>query len=191
MNSIIRQQQILAGIKPTLLEYNGTGCNIHYSLPIDLARRLALDIPGAEPAEDLHITLCYLGKQEDLGPERISAAISVVENFTKDLESLGGKIGGIGRFSGSPSSDGKDVFYLSVNVPYLESLYIELVKALDEAGVGYQPTHGFTPHITLAYIDRDGSLPLQRIEQEALTIDSLTVTIGTGNMNRKDFAFGG
>lgn len=148
--------------------------------PPELAHELAL--PGGEAAEDLHITLGYLGRQSAvgrLGLERVRDALGRLQQNT--VLALAGTIGGVGRFSASESSDGKDVIYASVDVPGLDWLHQLVVQAIGNSGadgVAVSETHGFMPHMTLAYVDPAALSPLQRLDPRPVRFTDFYLVIG-------------
>ena len=129
-----------------------TGVMISFDLAYEDAQRLVVDAPGAERAEDLHITLAYLGDAEALLPhrQRLETAVRIFAAANQPIE---GKVNGFGVFSPTESSDGKFVVYAtydSVALPQFRQRLVNLVKL---AGVPFEPNHGFIPHITLMYSD--------------------------------------
>lgn len=145
----------------------------------------ALAVDGGEPAADLHITLAYLGKQDELPVDVEDRAARAVSAATKDAAVLVGKVSGVGRFNGSSSSDDKDVFYASFDAPALSELREKLIVELEKEGVPVKKNHGFTPHITLAYINRDAESPIQKLENLGMTFKSVALVVG--NKLRKSF----
>ncbi len=86
------------------------------------------------PAQNLHLTMCFIGEVSDAGP--VSEALSSVKitpfrlNFT-----------GIGQFG--------DLLYVGTRGGQgINSLAADIRKALDGAGIDYDRKK-FTPHITL------------------------------------------
>ncbi len=193
MNDYLNEFKFLTGVnRPLLMEYEGTGVCIAMFVPRDIANQLALSEDGAEPVDDLHVTLCYLGKKEKLPAKTIPLCSKIVRELAAETPVLSGTIGGYGRFSASDSSDGKDVLYASVNVLGLSSLYEKLVKSLHEAGIEYNPKDSCYPHITLKYLDpTQKELPFIRLKPLAVTFKTLSLTVGSGNKNRQDYPLGG
>jgi len=176
--------------KRPLFEYNAAngGVMIAFFLPLNLARKLALKNPNAEPAEDLHITVAYLGKRQDLSADDMSVASQVASNISMKYSPLNGNLGGVGRFTTNRSVEGSDVLYLSVDVPYLEEIYIDVVNQLRERGVPYKREHGYTPHVTLAYMEPDIKTALNRLSEPIpITLDTISLTVGSGNNRREDY----
>ena len=126
--------------------------------PPELAAQLELE--GGEPAAELHLTLAYLGRLSKLARplERVPGVLQRVA-----APPLEGVVGGVGRFAASETSDGRDVLYASVDMPGLAALREKIVATLDEFGFAISEAHGFTPHMTLAYLDPAAPSPLQRL----------------------------
>lgn len=118
---------------------------------LDVAKELAVD--GGESADNMHLTLAYLGRLSNVGPENFQKCMSIVKEIALASNQVEGSIAGVGRFAASESSDNKDVLYASVDSPGLHELRHELVTKLAAAGVEINKEHGFTPHITLSYVD--------------------------------------
>jgi 2'-5' RNA ligase len=107
--------------------------------------------PWAESSSDYHITLCYLGQADALTSLR-----PAIEEALQDLaagvpSALVGKVSGIGRFT-NDEGNRTNALYASFDCPELPAIRQQLLERLGAAGVPPEETHGFTPHITLAYI---------------------------------------
>lgn len=125
-----------------------TGMMVAFMLEPETAEQLA--IPGGEPPEDMHITLAFMGNKDDFQGD-IEHLKATLADFATSAHPLRGKVAGTGQFIPSASSDGKVPFYASVDVPGLIELRTALVNHLENAGYTIDKTHGYTPHITLAY----------------------------------------
>lgn len=135
-----------------------TGCAVMLVPPPDVAAALA--VPGGDPAQDLHVTLCFLGDTTDLGdapPPRLALMLLF---FAALHPPVAGEYSGVGRFSG----DGLDAAYLSLDAPALPALRESLVAGLAAVGTPARTDHGFSPHTTLAYVAPDAPLPVDRID---------------------------
>lgn len=126
---------------------NHDGCMVALRVPFDVARTLALSAPGAEPAEDLHLTLAYFGDAADWPPEVLARAHDALGALAQNTPPLAGTISGYGRFLNGD----EDVLYLSFDSPDLPALRHAVVQVCTDAGLVLAGDHGFTPHITLAY----------------------------------------
>lgn len=133
-----------------------SGIMIAVYIPAEVAASLAIE--GGEPADDLHVTLAYIPKVgQDAQAFSIvcEAAAIVARSFAKPEAWIGGH----GIFNGSPTSDGKDVYWASFNCPALTAVRGELLRMLDAAMVDVSMKHGYTPHVTLKYLDASESAP--------------------------------
>lgn len=109
---------------------------------------------GGEEPDALHMTLCCIGDLEELPDDAAALAervLRVVSVFTPPIQ---GEISGVGRFMGAT----QDVLYASVDAPALPAFRQRLVDALELVGLPVDDSHGFSPHITLAYLDPDTAL---------------------------------
>lgn len=139
----------------------------------DVAKKLAaLGTTTDEP----HVTVAYLGK--GLSPEQVSKCVDVVKAWAGKTPPIVGKFSGIGRFSGSSSSDGKDVVYASLDSHDLTKARPPLVDALDGAGVGPETSHGYTPHLTLSYVGQDEPTAIHRLDPIDHTFSHVAVQAG-------------
>lgn len=135
---------------------NHTGAMIALFPSPSMARRLI--VPGGEPADQLHITLLYLGKASDLDPAQRMMIRITLQQITKAWQQgyLIGKIGGVTIF---PETKDGTAFCASVDVPNLTALREQIVTSLDHMGIRSPSEHGFTPHMTLKYITSNERKP--------------------------------
>jgi len=156
-----------------------TGTMVALHLPTDIAKKIALK--GGEDPAKLHITLAYLGK--GLSEQQKKTAASVVRRFAESIvDGLKVTLGGVGRFSASGTTEGRDVIYLSVDSPSLTRVRPELANMLREAGFDFDVQHGFIPHVTLAYVDKDEKTPINRVEPIEIKFDTISLTIANKQM---------
>lgn len=99
-----------------------------------------------EPAEEVHLTLAYLGKAADIDKAKFHAA---VQGIAAAADRLVGKASGWGTFD---NGDEK-VLWSSVDVPGLDVLRMMVLEGLTAAGLPVATNHGFTPHMTAGYAD--------------------------------------
>lgn len=138
----------------------------------------AVRMDGGEELDELHVTLGYLGRAAELPPKWLETLHSQAGAAAQQSGPLVGTLGGLGRFSASASSDGRDVIYATPNVIGLVELRQKLASACAAAGVPFRANHGFTPHMTLAYVDPGAPMPVQRFEPMAVHFDSVWVCAG-------------
>jgi len=161
-----------------IIEYKAGGANampdgvmVALYAPEEVARQ---GLPDGTPPTDMHVTLAYLGKVgevPDPGPLH-----DVVAALAADTAPIDATISGIGRFSGD-TPDG-DPVYLSVDAPDLAAFRQKLVDALDAAGVPARTDHGFTPHMTVAYIPPKSDTPIRRQDPTSTQFGLLSMAYG-------------
>jgi hypothetical protein len=136
----------------------------------DLAEALA--VPGGLPAEELHVTVAYTGKADQVDPGRLRAAAEMVT----DREPIQATISGHARFTGG---DKGDVIVALIDSPQLEQLRRDTVDALTEQGIPLPADHGYTAHMTLAYVGPDDPDPVGRLQPSSTVFPTLAVVHGT------------
>ena len=152
------------------------GVMVALMVPGEVAKQIA--IPGGEAPEDLHCTLAYLGKLDNLPIDVIERVVEALEAVACAFAPVTGHVGGIGRFNASKNSDGKDVFYGSYNSPVLPALRQAVVEAIDKSGLEVKKDHGYSPHITLKYLEPGEDLPTQALPAQAFVAPTISVVAG-------------
>jgi 2'-5' RNA ligase len=149
------------------------GIMIALLVPETVGERLALD--GGLAADDLHITLAYLGSVPPTGddPDRLFTMLTATRDGAAGHKPITGQYNGVARFSGTP-----DALVLTYDSPDIASLRADVVEALDVAGIEVSAEHGFVPHTTLAYLQRKEESPLARIDPLELRFDRLHLVYG-------------
>ncbi len=173
-----------AGISEAAMNPVGTGMMLCFYPPPGVAKKLA--VKGGEPADELHITLAYLGDMQDNpyeglrphdDPEPLLTLLKVFAQQHAPLEAL---IGGIGRFISVPDGE-KTPMYASVDAPGLAEFRTELVKLVTGAGYYVATDHDFSPHMTLDWLDADAPMPqisLPANPSLAMQLDTLYLVVG-------------
>lgn len=114
-----------------------------------------LAMAGGEPPAALHVTLAYLGPKAvlEVNRARVEAALLAFAAFSSPVD---GQVSGLGRFSaGYPAGQEPWPLYASIDIPALPEFRERLVATLGAVGVPVAADHGFSPHMTLAYVDAD------------------------------------
>lgn len=166
------------GRMPALLSAGDLGPGVMIALFPRPDEAQAAAMPGGEAVEELHVTLGYLGRAAELPPKWLETLHQQAAAISQQSGPLVGILGGLGRFSGSESSEGRDVIYATPNVVGLTELRQKLAAACSAAGVPFRANHGFTPHMTLAYIDPGAPMPAQRLEPRPVHFDAILVCVG-------------
>jgi 2'-5' RNA ligase len=148
----------------------------------DAADIMLTDFPTALPASELHLTLAYLGKTEEVDDEGAYYAnvLEALRDVAAQHDTLNGVVSGVGRFSIPGDAD---AFYYSFDAPELPELRHDLVTALEEAGIDVNRDHGFTPHITICYLKEGEESPIRRAESKVLAFENLTFCYGDQRLN--------
>lgn len=152
-----------------------SGVMVALMIPPEIGKYLA--VKGGEPVEKLHVTICYIPKIAN-DKKKIVALQEALAPLSKSIGPITGRVGGYGRFEASDSSDGKDVLYASFSSPGLEALRRAVLKCVEDAGLTASNAHGYTPHITLAYVDPEEKMPKKMKTTLPFPIDKLTIGIG-------------
>lgn len=130
------------------------------------------------PADQLHVTLAYAGKVDMLTDLQVAGAIVAAQKVATYSEPLTGTINGVGRFNASQSSDGKDVIYAVIDLPGLDDLRSRLGECLEEYGIEPSEIHGYTPHMTLAYIAAGAESPISAMPTMPIQFGAVSVAVG-------------
>jgi len=150
------------------------GVMVGLFLPGEVAKALAVE--DGEAPDELHVTMAYLGRQSEI--PNLAGIDAVLEKVAAESAPLTGELSGSGRFEASESSDGKDVLFKTVDVPGLAELRVRVVEALKSAGYPVNEKHGFTPHVTLRYLDPTES-NTHAPGKHPVGFDEITLAIGT------------
>jgi hypothetical protein len=148
--------------------------------PDDTAIAQLVAVQGVtEPAEQLHLTLCYLGDSTEAPlatnkPRLIEAIQEWAEG--RFLHPLQGTINGLGRFFHA-EEDSTNAVYVSPDVQGLPELRQSLVEWVERSGFDYAQNHGFTPHITVAYVPESAPTPDIRVDMP-VTFGRVTLAWG-------------
>lgn len=158
-------------------DYSGSAMLALYPPP-DLAKALALD-GGLDPA-GMHVTLVYVGDAAHVDPQALNAAAKALA----DRWPLAAQISGSARFTGAD----RDVLVALVDSPDLEDLRRDAVARCAEHGITVPREHGYTAHLTRAYIDPADPAALERTEPLTAAFTAISAVHG---QDRTDHPFTG
>lgn len=157
------------------------GAMIALFVPAQTAQMLTQLASGAgltpQPTDSLHLTLAYLGDAAEMMATPPDAVMTVLQTFAAKTAPIMGRISGIGRFT-NDSGDGTNAVYASFDAECLADCRHELLEALDAIGIECDSEHGFTPHITLAYIPTSAPTPDIALAPIDATFDTLALAVG-------------
>lgn len=115
------------------------------------------------PAEEMHITLAYLGKIGDMSAEYLQQIKQAIGQFAIEYydeyegQPICGEVQGTGRFN--HTEDGLSALYYTYSSPTLGCCREALMKTLSDNGIVDASGHGFVPHITYAYVPEEVPTP--------------------------------
>jgi 2'-5' RNA ligase len=129
------------------------------------AKAIAAQKGVTEPIDRLHLTLAFLGDSTEtaLSTNKDKLIEAIKQWAAEKGRPLEGTMNGVGRFFHSEDDDTNAV-YVSPDVPGLPELRQSLVAWIEQSGFDYAQNHGFTPHITVAYVPLDAPTPPIRAE---------------------------
>lgn len=148
------------------------GAAIVLPLPADVAASVAVE--DGVPAEELHLTLAYLptfDREDEVLFGTLRDAVAAWATATPPIAAM---LAGVGRFT----LPDEDAFYASVDAPGLGAHREALVAALADAGFDADAEHGFTPHVTLAYLSADEAAPVERADVVEVTFAAASIWRG-------------
>lgn len=155
-----------------------SGLFVGWFLDAPTADALALETDGAVPAAELHVTVCYGGDLAEIPDIQVMRAIENARQGIEYSRPMAGKVSGVGRFQAASEDEGDlDVIYAGVDVPGLAELHTDIRNAFTRAGFPGSE-HGFTPHITLAYVAPGSALPVESVPELPLVIGEVTINAG-------------
>jgi len=155
---------------------NGNGVMVGFWFAPDIAKLLAVDV--GEDANQLHITLAYMGKLDEIEADKIPALENVLHSFGLNYAPVHGTLGGPIRFNASEASDGKDVCVASFQSKGIQDFRSQLCDWIKFAGLEPKNNFDYTPHCTLAYIAPEDPMPVQRVEPIDVTFNKITLVLG-------------
>jgi 2'-5' RNA ligase len=167
----------------------GHGVCIALWVPWAVARNLA--VAGGEPADELHVTLCYLGNRDQYSDSEVSTITSIAREVAAETPPFEYSITGPGTFPPTDGSDGKEVFYAAVRSEALAAFRRTLAARLADAGFEVSEKHGqYKPHITLIYRKPGSTRPKLEIEGAPIKVPVREIKLVVGD-SKKSFPLGG
>jgi 2'-5' RNA ligase len=174
--------------RPLPLTYKSgghTGAMIALFLPTSIGGKFALGGPSALPPSEMHVTLAYLGKVDQLTEWQKEHAHEAIKLIAENHPPLQGNINGCGRFCND--DDEGDPFFVIPDLPKLPNLRQIVVDFIDSrCEIEPANNHGYTPHITLAYILHSNPNPFDSVELTPVTFPTISLVLGD---NRYDYPF--
>ncbi|MEU5834484.1 phage minor head protein [Streptomyces diacarni] len=173
------------GMDPTLTVTAASGEHTGAMLALlpreDDTQRLALNAPGAEPADQLHLTLYYLGEGADWAPDHRADLIARLRDRTRDLTPISARAFGGAHWNG----DGDDPCWVwsigddrDTDGPGLDAARTAATSALED--MHHQPElpaqHSpWQPHVCAAYSSSPALLTELESRLGEITFDRIRV----------------
>ncbi|MEV7674984.1 2'-5' RNA ligase family protein [Streptomyces sp. NPDC088752] len=153
---------------------NSDGVMVAFVPPREIAEQLVRE--GGQPVDDLHVTLAYLGKASDYKPEHLAVLPQLISSWAVRQKPVDLRIGGAGKFNNSHK--GQHVLYASVDIPGGAQMHSDLARYLQGHGYRLPSEHGWTPHLTLAYVDQHFRF-MPHLEAHRWTASHVVTEVGT------------
>lgn len=167
------------------------GVMLALMLPPSIAEMVAVNgmelPPGVDalPPYEMHVTLCYLGDALQVDNQKLNI-LKAVSDYAQMYQAITGRLNGCGRFVETHIED-TEALYLNFDSPALTKFRAGLYEVL-RGLVLLEERHGYTPHVTLAYVPKGTELKIETALPLDVTIDAVTVAWGE---ERYSFALGG
>jgi len=155
---------------PRVNSGDNTKAMVAFYLPPEITANLA--VKDGLKADDLHLTMAFLGNAADVDKDALLAAVG---KFAAEQKSIVGAVNGVGRFT-KTNDDGEQAVYANFDSPTLPTMRVQLVNELKQAGVNVADDHGFTPHVTLAYTSNQRMPNINPIEE--INLNEISAVIG-------------
>lgn len=134
----------------------------------DMVRQMA---PVDYVGECDHVTLMYIGDDASKYEEQKNFIAKMIADTANYFKPLQGKINGYGRFAGDNESY---PLYLNYDSPQLPKLRKQL-RGFIEALTQEKYDHGFTPHLTIAYLPQGEEMPQLDVEDTPMQFDAISL----------------
>jgi 2'-5' RNA ligase len=144
----------------------------------DRARELVIDHENALGPDELHVTLIYFGRLDEIGEDiDRDDLIKVMRDYAAGHGPVTAEATGIGRFF--QDNDGTNAVVINLENDDLLAFRQGLLDTLFDSDILPKSRHAFfTPHITLTYVRADEPTPLIGTPKEPFTFNALHLVYG-------------
>lgn len=122
-----------------------SGMMVAFAPPAHIVEHVVQE--DGEPPQQLHVTLLYLGHDEDYSDKELAKLPQLVRQWAKTQRPLKARTQGAGTFV----NEGEHVLWASVDIPGGTRVHDSLVDFLRGHGLAIEEDHGWIPHMTLRY----------------------------------------
>lgn len=154
-----------------------TGAMVAWYPPLSSRKVIARTEDWAEAPENMHVTLSYLGKADELDETARATILRTVSLIAKAYSPFEVKESGTGVFD-----QGKEGLCLValMDSPFLEKIQETITNELTEDGIAVSSDHGFTAHMTIGYMPPDAELTQDMVKRETQTLACNTIAVCFG-----------
>ena len=160
-----------------------------YPLPMGLSSDLEtwtkasfgqrLDKVSIIPEGEHHVTLLYLGGLGEDSQASLDLLAAALKSYGASCAPMPYHLNGLGQFLETPH-----VLYMNFDCPGLTRLRSDVIGLARACGLHFDvKTHGFTPHVTLAYVEPGTTVPPLMKGQEEGTLDHLGIWVGDTHLD--------
>jgi 2'-5' RNA ligase len=153
-------------------------------LPQSVGRKFLQGDSQALPLNELHLTIAYLGKAENLSHQQKKNAHYLTRMIAGIYPAMKGAINGYGRFCNG--DDDGDPFFIVPDLPLLPELRHDIINSLKVEDINHASDHGFVPHITLTYLPHAEQNPFDALEKTPIIFPVISLVLGD---ERFDYPF--
>lgn len=149
-------------------DHNSSGIMIALVFEPEAARAIAAR--GVIKEDEIHLTLGYYGSIAPSDAPEEDFLLGHLKRMGQNFSPFTINLNGITRFS---SEDGPDAVVVNADAPELEALRSYL---REETTI--KSEHGFTPHVTIGYVDADGAVPVKRFKPIRVRAEKIMLAYG-------------
>lgn len=125
------------------------------------------------PASGLHVTLCLLGKIEEITQSGEAEALRALADFAGRMPIVRAEVGGVGRFNNADPS----ALFAIIDSTYLQDWRRSLIYWVEDY-FNIRRDYGYMPHMTLAYVPAGQPVTLPELERREIVFDSVALSWG-------------
>lgn len=129
------------------------------------------------PANELHLTLAYLGDSAQMTGDERDIISSTLEEFASEQPFVSGELSGLGRFN-AKTDEGAQPVHVLFNSQTIQDWRKRFLDLLVERGIPAFWMQGYIPHITLGYVSSDAAMPTIHVPPMDVRLDVVSLSWG-------------
>lgn len=132
---------------------------------------------GSEQIEpnQYHVTLAYCGKKQDIATP-VDDILRALGRYASEMPIVRTRLNGLGRFSAS-TSQSLNPLVAMIDSDYLSTWRQGLMYWLEDI-MPVRKDHGFSPHVTLAYVPQGQPVDIAHVEPQEIVFTALALSWG-------------